>query len=219
MEYATTQSRAAVLATNKVIRNTYLLLTMTLLTSAITAGVAMMNRVGFVNPILMLVVFIGMPFVIHRIRNSVLALPATFLFTGFMGYVLGPVLGFYFGLPNGPEIVTSAFVTTAAMFFGLSGYALMTRRDFSFMGGFLFVGLFVVLGAIILNLFISIPALTLTISAAAVILMSGMILYDTSRMVHGGETNYVVMTVSMFANIYVLFVHLLNLFSFLNNSE
>ncbi len=219
MEYATTQSRAAVLATNKVIRNTYLLLTMTLLTSAVTAGVAMMSRVGFVNPILMLVVFIGMPFVIHRMRNSVWALPVTFLFTGFMGYVLGPVLGFYLGLPNGPEVVTAAFVTTAAVFFGLSGYALMTRRDFSFMGSFLFVGLLVVLGAIILNLFISVPALSLTISAAAVILMSGMILYDTSRMVHGGETNYIVMTVSMFANIYVLFVHLLNLFSFFGSSE
>ncbi len=219
MEYASTQSRTAILATNKVIRNTYLLLTMTLLTSAVTAGIAMISRVGFVNPILMLVVFIGMPFVIHRIRNSIWALPVTFLFTGFMGYVLGPILSVYLGLPNGPQIVMAAFATTAAVFFGLSGYALMTRRDFSFMGGFLFTGLLVVLGAIILNLFVSIPALSLTISAAAVILMSGMILYDTSRMVHGGETNYIVMTVSMFASIYVLFVHLLNLFSFFGGNE
>ena len=219
MEYASTQPQAAVLATNKVIRNTYLLLTMTLVTSAIAAGIAMMSRVGFVNPILMLVVFIGMPFVIHRIKNSVWALPATFLFTGFMGYVLGPILSMYLGMANGPQVVMAAFATTAAMFFGLSGYALVTRRNFNFMAGFLFTGLFVLLGAIILNLFLSIPALSLTISAAAVILMSGMILFDTSRMVHGGENNYIVMTVSMFANIYVLFVHLLNLFSFFGGNE
>ena len=219
MEYASTQSRTAVLATNKLIRNTYLLLTMTLLVSAMTAGLAMVNRVGFVNPILMLVVFIGMPFVIHRIRNSAWALPVTFLFTGFMGYVLGPILNMYLGLPNGPQIVMGAFATTSAVFLGLSGYALTTQRNFNFMSGFLFTGLLVLLGAIILNLFLAIPALSLTISAAAVILMSGMILYDTSRMVHGGENNYIVMTVSMFANIYVLFIHLLNLFSFFGNSE
>ncbi len=219
MEYASTQSRAGVLATNKVIRNTYLLLTMTLLTSAITAAIAMASRASFVNPILMLVVFIGMPFVIYRLRNSAWALPVTFLFTGFMGYVLGPILNVYLGLPNGPQVVMAAFATTAVMFFGLSGYALMTRRDFSFMGGFLFTGLLVLIGAVILNLFMSIPALSLTISAAAVILMTGMILYDTSRMVHGGETNYIVMTVSMFASIYVLFIHLLNLFSFFGGND
>lgn len=219
MEYVSTQSRTTVLATNKLIRNTYLLLTMTLLTSALTAGLAMIGRVSFVNPILMLAVFIGVPFVIYRIRNSVWALPVTFLFTGFMGYVLGPILNMYLGLPNGPQIVMGAFATTSAVFLGLSGYALTTQRNFNFMGGFLFTGLLVLLGAIILNLFLAIPALSLTISAAAVILMSGMILYDTNRMVHGGEANYIVMTVSMFANIYVLFVHLLNLFSFFGGND
>ena len=219
MEYTSVQSRTSVFETNKLIRNTYLLLTMTLIMSAVTAGIAMVNRVGFVNPILMLVVFIGMPFVIYRMKNSVWALPLTFLFTGFMGYVLGPILSFYLGLANGPQVVMAAFATTATMFLALSGYALTTRRDFSFMGSFLFVGLFVILGAIILNLFMQIPALSLTISAAAVILMSGMILYDTGRMVHGGETNYIVMTVSMFANIYVLFIHLLNLFSFFGGND
>ena len=212
-------TRSAVWATNKLIRNTYLLLTMTLVTAAVTAGIAMANRVGFVNPFLMLAIFIGMPFLIHRIRNSAWALPVTFLFTGFMGYVLGPILNMYLGMANGAQVVMAAFATTAVVFFGLSGYALTTRRDFSFMGGFLLTGLLVLLGAIILNLFMSIPALSLTISSAAVILMSGMILYDTSRMVHGGETNYIVMTVSMFANIYVLFVHLLNLFSFFGGNE
>lgn len=209
----TAQTTPSILATNKVIRNTYLLLTLTLLTSAVTAGVAMATGARPVNWILMLVVFIGVPFIINALRDSVWSLPLTFAFTGFMGYVLGPILTFYLSLPNGGQIVMAAFGTTAVMFLGLSAYALTTRKDFSFMSGFLMVGLLVVLVAIIANIFLQIPALSLTISAAAVLLMSGLILFDTSRMVHGGETNYVVMTVSLFANIYVMFIHLLNLFA------
>lgn len=203
----------SVLATNKVLRNTYLLLAMTLFTSAVTAGVAMATGAQPVHWLLMLAVFIGGPFVISYLRDSVWALPLTFAFTAFMGYVLGPILSLYLSLPNGPQIVMAAFGTTAVAFVGLSAYAIATRKDFSFMGGFLMVGLLVVLAAIIANIFLQIPALSLTISSAAVLLMSGMILFDTSRMIHGGETNYVVMTVSLFANIYVMFVHLLNLFA------
>ena len=209
----TAQSVSSALATNKVIRNTYLLLTLTLLTSAVTAGIAMATGARPVHWILMLAVFIGVPFVINALRDSVWSLPLTFAFTGFMGYVLGPILTFYLSLPSGGQIVMAAFGTTAAMFLGLSAYALTTRKDFSFMSGFLMVGLIVVLIAIIANIFLQIPALSLTISAAAVLLMSGLILFDTSRMVNGGETNYVVMTVSLFANIYVMFLHLLNLFA------
>jgi modulator of FtsH protease len=209
----TARAPQAVLATNKVIRNTYLLLTLTLLTSAVTAGMAMVSGARPVHWILMMVVFIGGPLVINMVRNSVWALPLTFAFTAFMGYVLGPILTFYLNMPNGGQIVTAAFGTTATMFLGLSAYALTTRKDFSFMGGFLMVGLLLVLVAIVANIFLQIPALSLTISAAAVLLMSGMILFDTSRMVHGGETNYVIMTVSLYANIYVLFLHLLNLFA------
>ncbi len=208
-----------VLATNKVLRNTYLLLAMTLFTSAVTAGVAMATGAQPVHWLLMLAVFIGMPFVISYLRDSVWALPLTFAFTAFMGYVLGPILSLYLSLPNGPQIVMAAFGTTAIAFVGLSAYAIATRTDFSFMGGFLMVGLLAVLAAIIANIFLQIPALSLTISAAAVLLMSGMILFDTSRMIHGGETNYVVMTVSLFANIYVMFVHLLNLFSALSGGD
>lgn len=209
----TAQPVSSVLATNKVIRNTYLLLTLTLLTSAVTAGIAMATGARPVHWILMLAVFIGVPFVINALRDSVWSLPLTFAFTGFMGYVLGPILTLYLSLPNGSQIVMAAFGTTAAMFLGLSAYALTTRRDFSFMSGFLMVGLIVVFIAIIANIFLQIPALSLTISAAAVLLMSGLILFDTSRMVNGGETNYVVMAVSLFANIYVMFLHLLNLFA------
>ena len=219
MEQTISRTQTLVLATNRVIRNTYLLLTLTLLTSAAAAGIAMAVGAQPINWFIMIAVFIGMPFVIYRFRDSVWSLPLTFLFTGFMGYVLGPILTLYLGLPNGPQIVLSAFATTAVMFTGLSAYALATQRDFSFMRGFLFVGLIVVLLAIVANLFLAIPALSLTISAAAVILMSGLILYDTSRMLHGGETNYVVMTVSLYANIYVLFTHLLNLFTAMAGHE
>lgn len=212
------QTQAA-LATNKVIRNTYMLLTLTLLTSAATAGIAMVTGARPVHWLLMLAVFIGMPFVINALRNSVWSLPLTFLFTGFMGYVLGPILSMYLALPDGSQIVMSAFGTTAVLFLGLSGYALTTRKDFSFMRGFLMVGLLVVLAAIIANIFLEIPALSLTISAASVLLMSGLILFDTSRMVNGGETNYVIMTVSLFANIYVMFLHLLNLFAALSGDN
>lgn len=208
---AATRERSQLLATNKLIRNTYILLAMTLATSAVTAGIAMMTGARPVHWLVMLVVFIGMPFLINAMRNSIWSLPLTFVFTGIMGYILGPILNHYLHLPNGGQIVATAFGLTGALFVGLSGYALATRKDFSFMGGFIFVGLIVVLVAIVANIFLAIPALSLAISGAAVLLMSALILFDTSRMVHGGEDNYVVMAVSLFANIYVLFLHLLNL--------
>ena len=204
------------LATNQVIRNTYLLLSMTLLTSAVTAGFAMMAGASYINPFFMLIVFIGMPFVINRFRNSAWGSLLTFVFTGFMGYVLGPVLNYYLAMSNGSQIVASAMTTTAVVFFSLSAYALTSRKNFSFMGGFLFAGLIVVLLAIVVNLFLNIPALSLTISSIAVMLMAGLILYDTSRMIHDPNANYIMMTVSICANIYVMFVHLLNLFGFFN---
>lgn len=216
--FAQQKTQGLTFEANRLIRNTYLLLTLTLATSAITASIAMAANAGPVNFFIMLAVFIGMPFIIHKFRASIWSLPLTFLFTGFMGYVLGPILNLYLSLPNGPQVVMLAFSTTAVMFFALSGYALATQRDFSFMRGFLMVGLIVTLVAIIANFFLQLPALSLTISAIAVILMSGMILFDTSRMVNGGEDNYVVMTVSLFANIYVLFLHLLNLFSAFSGS-
>ena len=213
------QSKRAGLANSRVISNTYLLLTLTLLTSAVTAAVAMNIGARPVNWILMLAIFIGMPFVINRFRNSVWGLVLTFMFTAFMGYVLGPILNLYLSLSNGPQIVMMSFGTTAAVFVGLSAYTLATRKDFSYMRSFLFTGLIVLLIAIVANLFLAIPLLSLTISSVAVFIMSALILYDTSRMIHDGETNYIMMTVSLYANIYVLFVHLLNLFSFLQGNE
>lgn len=208
-----TRSTQTVLATNKVIRNTYALLAMTLVFSAVTAGVAMASGAQPVHWIFFLAVFLGMPMLINAKRNSVWALPLTFAFTGLVGWLLGPIVSLYLALPNGGAVVTYALGTTGVMFLGLSGYALASRKDFSFMSGFLMVGLLVALVGIVANIFLQIPALSLALSSMVVMLMAGCILWDTSRMVHGGETNYVLMTVSLFANIAVLFMHLLNLFS------
>jgi len=208
------RSQEAIIATNKVIRNTYTLLSMTLLFSAITAGYAMITNAAPVHWIIMLVIFIGGPFLINALRNSAMGLVATFAFTGIMGYILGPILSMYLALPNGSQIVTMAMGMTGTIFLGLSGYALTSRKDFSFMGGFVMVGSLVAIGAILLNIFLQIPALSLAISAGVVMLVSAGILYKTSAMVHGGETNYIMMTISLYTDIYVLLLHLLNLLQF-----
>ena len=198
--------------TNRVIRNTYLLLSLTLAFSAVTAFTAMAIQAPPVHWIFMLAVLIGGPFAIHAVRNSIWGLVLTFAFTGLLGFFLGPILSLYLGLPNGSQIVGNAFGTTAVAFVALSAYALTTRKDFSFLGGFLIVGLVLALVAIVANLFLAIPALSLAISAAVVLLLSAAILFDTSRMIHDPDANYIVMTVSLYANLYVMFLHLLNLF-------
>jgi len=207
------------LATNKVIKNTYTLLTMTLAFSALTAFVAMKSGAPPLPFWMAIVIMLGGPFLISAVRTSVWSIPLTFAFTGALGYVAGPIVGMYLSFPGGSAIVFNAMATTAIIFLGLSGYALTTRKNFSFLGGFVFVGCLVLLAAIVANIFLNIPALSLAISAAAVMLMSAAILWDTSRMIHDGETNYVMMTVSLFANIYVMFLHLLNLFSFFGGDD
>ena len=204
----------SVITTNKVLRNTYSLLSMTLLFSALTAGIAMLTNAQPVNFWIMLIVFMGGPFLIHYLRNSIWGLVATFAFTGIMGYILGPILNLYLSLPNGSQIVTLAMGMTGSIFLGLSGYALVSRKDFSYMGGFIMVGSLVVMGAFFLNLFFHIPALSLAISSAVVLLVSAGILYKTSLMVNGGETNYIIMTVALYTDIYALLLHLLNLLQF-----
>jgi modulator of FtsH protease len=210
---------AQALATNKVIKNTYTLLTMTVAFSALTAYVALNTGAPPLPWWMALVIMLGGPFLINAFRASVWSIPLTFAFTGALGYVAGPIVGMYLTMPGGSAIVFNAMATTAVIFFALSGYALTTRKNFSFLGGFVMVGCLVVLAAIVANIFLNIPALSLAISAAAVLLMSAAILWDTSRMVNEGETNYVMMTVSLFANIFVMFMHLLNLFSFLSGDD
>lgn len=207
------------LATNKVIRNTYLLLSLTLAFAALTAGVSAALKLPHPGILLTLGGYFGLLFAVHRLQNSAGGILAVFALTGFMGYTLGPIISRYLGLPNGGEIVMQAMGATAVIFTGLSAYALTTRKDFSFMGGFLSVGILVAFLAGLAAVFFEIPALSLTVSAAFVLLMSGLILYETSNIIHGGETNYVLATVTLFVSIFNLFTSLLQLFGVMNGDE
>jgi modulator of FtsH protease len=197
--------------TNKVLKNTYLLLGMTLLFSAMTAGISMAIGLGHGAALVLSLVGFGLLFVVNRTADSSKGLLVVFAFTGVMGASIGPMLNHYLALPGGPALVLQALGGTALVFFGLSAYALTTRKDFSYMGGFLLVGLLVAVVAMIANIFLNIPALSLTISAAVVMIMSGLILFDTSRIINGGETNYIRATVALYLDIYNLFIHLLHL--------
>jgi modulator of FtsH protease len=201
----------SILSTNRVLKNTYMLLSMTLVFSAICAAAAMAFNLGHGTGLMLMLVGFGLLFVVNRTADSSKGLIAIFAFTGVMGAALGPMLNYYMAMANGPALVMQALGGTAVVFFGLSGYALTTRKDFSYMGGFLIVGLLVAVVASIANIFLHIPALSLTISAAVVMIMSGLILFDTSRIINGGETNYIRATVSLYLDIYNLFIHLLHL--------
>ncbi len=209
----------SVLATNQVIRNTYLLLSMTLLFAAGTAGAAVALGLPHPGLIVTLLGYFGLLFLTTRLRNSGWGLLSVFALTGFMGYTLGPIVSHYLGLPNGGQTVMMAMAGTAAIFVGLSAYALVTRKDFSFIGGFLMVGILLAFLAGLAAIFFAIPALSLTVSAAFVLLMSGLILYETSNIIHGGETNYVMATVTLFVAIFNLFTSLLQLLGFINSSD
>ncbi len=202
---------SSVLATNKVIRNTYTLLSMTLIFSAITAGASVVFNLPYPGFLLTIVGYFGLLFLTHKLQNSVWGLAAVFALTGFMGLTLGPIISMYLNMPNGSQVVMTALGGTGAIFIGLSGYALTTRKDFSFMGGFLMVGILVAFLGSIAAIFLNIPALSLAISGMFVLLMSGLILYQTSQLIHGGETNYIMATVTLYVSIYNLFLSLLHL--------
>lgn len=207
------------ISSNKVIRNTYMLLSMTLLFTALTAGVSMALSLPHPGLIVTIVGYFGLLFLTTKFRNQGLGIAFVFALTGFMGYTLGPILNMYLGLPNGGQTVMMAFGATAAIFVGLSAYALTTRKDFSFMGGFLTAGILIGFLASLGAVFFEIPALSLAVSAVFVLLMSGLILYETSNLIHGGETNYVMATVTLYVSIYNLFLSLLQLLGFANSNE
>lgn len=213
------ESQASTFATNKVIRNTYSLLSMTLMFSALTAGASMALNLPHPGLILTLVGYFGLLFLTSKFRDTGLGLAFVFALTGFMGYTLGPILNAYMGMANGSQIVTTAMAGTGAIFLGLSGYALTSRKDFSFMGGFLVTGILVAflagLGAMIFEM----PGLSLAVSAMFVLLMSGLILYETSNIIHGGETNYIMATVTLYVSIFNLFTSLLHLLGFMSGDE
>ncbi|EGV49752.1 Bax inhibitor-1/YccA family protein [endosymbiont of Riftia pachyptila] len=216
---AVARPQGAVLATNKVIRNTYMLLSMTLVFSAATAGVSVLFNLPHPGFIITLVGYFGLLFLTSKFRDSALGLVCVFALTGFMGITLGPIINTYLGLPNGPELVMTALGSTGAIFLGLSGYALTSRKDFSFMGGFLMAGILVAFLAGLGAMLFELPGLSLAVSALFVLLMSGLILWETSNIIHGGETNYIMATVTLYVSIYNLFTSLLHLLGAFGGDE
>ena len=205
------RSQPAVLGVNKVIRNTYILLSLTLLFSALTAGMSIALNLPSPGMLLTFVGYFGLLFLTSKFRNSGLGLVFVFALTGFMGLTLGPIISLYLHLPNGSQLVMTALGATGLIFLSLSGYALTSRKDFSFMGAFLMVGILVAFLAGLAAVFFSMPGLSLAVAAMFVLLMSGLILFETSQLVHGGETNYIMATVSLYVSIYNLFLSLLQL--------
>jgi modulator of FtsH protease len=214
-----TETQSSVLSTNRVLRNTYTLLSMTLFFSALTAGVSMALNLPHPGLLLTLVGYFGLLFATAKFRDSSLGLLFVFALTGFMGYTLGPILNSYLSLANGGQIVMTAMGGTGITFLGLSAYALVSRKDFSYLGSFLMVGIVVAFLAGLGAIFFEIPALSLTVSSAFVLLMAGLILYETSNIIHGGETNYIMATVTLYVAIFNLFTSLLHLLGFLNGEE
>jgi len=215
----TTVRQESALETNKVLRNTYSLLSMTLLFSAVTAGISMALNLPHPGLILTLVGYFGLLFATAKFRNSGLGLVFVFALTGFMGYTLGPILNAYMSLANGSQIVMTAMAGTGIIFLGLSGYALTSRKDFSYMGSFLMIGILVGFLAGLGAIFFEMPGLSLAVSAMFVLLMSGLILWETSNIINGGETNYIMATVTLYVAIFNLFTSLLHLLGAMNGQE
>jgi modulator of FtsH protease len=217
---AVVRTSASVLETNKVLRNTYALLSMTLLFSALTAGLSMAFALPHPGILLTLVGYFGLLFLVTKFRNSALGLLFIFALTGFMGLTLGPILNAYIGhYANGTQLVMTALGGTGLTFVGLSAYALTTRKDFSFLGGMLTAGILVAFLAGIAAIVFGLSGLSLAVSAMFVVLMAGLILFQTSEIVHGGETNYIMATVTLYISIYNLFTSLLHLLGVLNGDD
>lgn len=218
-----TSAAQSELSTNKVLRNTYALLAMTLMFSSVTAGISMAIGLSHgVGLIMSIAAILLIWFVLPRTANSAAGIGVVFAFTGLLGASLGPMLNYYLAMANGGSIVMQALGGTAMVFFSLSAYVLTTRKDFSFLGGFLFVGLMVAIlgmvGMFVASLFgVQVSGFSLAISAMIVFLMSGFILYDTSRIIHGGETNYIMATTALYLDIYNLFTSLLHLLGFMSD--
>jgi modulator of FtsH protease len=210
MNTAVTRSSESILQTNKLIKNTYMLLSMTLIFSGVLAYLSIAMNASHGIAFAATLIGIGLLwFALPRTQNSAAGIPVIFAVTGLLGFGLGPMLNYY--LSVNPNIVMLAMGGTGTIFLGLSGYALSTRKDFSFMGGFIFVGMLVAIGAMLLNLFLGIPALALAVSAAVIMIMSGFILFQTSALIHGGETNYISATAGLFLSILNIFTSLLHI--------
>lgn len=207
------------LSANRVLRNTYWLLSLTLLFSAGAAAVTAALGLSHPGILITLMGYFGLLFLTAKLRNSAWGLVSVFALTGFMGYTLGPIVSLHLAMPNGHQVVMMAMGGAAAIFLGLSAYATASRKELSFMGGFLMTGIIMAFLAGLGAIFFAVPALALTVSAVFVLLMAGLILYQTSRIIHGGETNYIMATVTLYVSIYNLFTSLLHLLGFTNSGE
>ncbi len=208
-------TRTSALSTNKVLRNTYALLSVTLIFSALMAMTSTMMNIGYGASLACSFGALALIwFVLPRTAESATGIAVVFAFTGLLGFGLGPILNHYLNMTNGAELIATSMGGTAVIFLGLSGYALTTQRDFSFLGGFLFAGLIAVILAVVAGIFLKMPGLWLAINAAVIMIFSGFILFDTSRIINGGETNYILATTSIFLSIYNIFTSLLHLLGF-----
>ena len=214
-----THSRESSLAVNKVLKNTYMLLGLTLAFSALTAAFAMASNAAPVNIWVMLIGFYGLLFLTHKMANSAWGLLCVFALTGFMGYTLGPILGYYMASANGSQLVMTALGGTAFIFFGLSAYALISKKDFSFLSGFMMAGFLVILAAVVANIFLQIPALQLALSAAFMLFSSAAILVQTGAIINGGERTYILATVTLYVSLYNIFLSVLNLLTAFGGDE
>ena len=205
---------------NKVLKNTYILLSATLAFSAVMAMVSMSLAVPPIAYMISVIasMVLGM-FVLPRTANSSTGIGVIFLVTGLLGFGLGSILSMYLALPKGPQIIATAMGGTGIIFLGLSAYAMTTKRDFSFMGGFLFAGMMVLVIAMLANIFLGMPALAMAVSGGIILVMSGFILFDTSRIINGGETNYIMATYGLYLSIFNIFISLLNLLGMMNNDD
>ena len=208
----------SLLSTHKVLRNTYFLLGLTMAFSAVVAYISMSLNLPYPNLIVLLVGFYGLLFVTNRLANSAWGILAAFAFTGFMGYTIGPILNMY--VARGMEdLIMLAFAGTAIVFFTCSAYVLTTKKDMSFLSTAIFSLFIVLLLGIVASFFFQIPALAVGISALFVVFSTMTILYETSNIIHGGETNYIRATVSIYVSIYNLFISLLRLLSIFSSDD
>ncbi|MFG0607603.1 Bax inhibitor-1/YccA family protein [Vibrio mimicus] len=216
--FTRTSGMERTLETNKVLKNTYFLLSMTLVTSAIAAMATMAIGISPIFALVMQLAAIGILFfVMPKAINSSSGIVWTFVFTGLMGGALGPMLNFYAAMPNGPIVIAQALGLTGMVFLGLSAYTITSKKDFSFMRNFLFAGLIIVIVSSLINIFVGSSVAHLAISGASALLFSGFILFDTSRIVRGEETNYISATISMYLNILNLFTSLLSILGIMND--
>jgi modulator of FtsH protease len=214
------QRMESVLATNKVLRNTYILLAMTLLFSGLMAYMSVAMGVKMISPIIFLVGSYGLMFLTSALQNSPMGILAVFAFTGFMGFSLGPILNMYLlAIPNGAHLIATALGGTGIIFLALSAYTLTTQKDFSYMGGFLFAGMMVVLLMMVVGMFFPVTGMQIIISGAFMLLSSGLILFQTSQIIHGGERNYINATVSLYVSIYNIFISLLQLLAAFSGND